>query len=50
MAGVPLRQAAAGAAFTVALAADGRVFQMGETGAAGKAKWEGSLSPALVRP
>jgi len=47
--GLPVRQAAAGAAFTVALTADGRVFQMGSTGASGKAKWEGALSPEWVR-
>lgn len=44
-----MRQVAAGTAFTVAMTADGRVFQMGETGATcGKAAWEGALSPQLV--
>jgi alpha-tubulin suppressor-like RCC1 family protein len=46
---LPVRQVAAGTTFTVALTATGRVFQTGETGAAGgKVPWEGTLSPELV--
>ena len=40
---------AVGLAFTVAVAADGTAWQMGETGVSGKgAPWEGALVPAKV--
>ena len=44
-----VRQVAVGASFTVALTTDGKVYQMGETGASGRAKWEGAKAPELVR-
>lgn len=41
---------AAGGGFTVAVTADGRAWQMGETGAGGKSlSWEGTLAPCQVR-
>ena len=49
LAEAPVVQAAAGAEFTVALTAVGRVFQMGPTGAAGKAAWDGALLPQQAR-
>lgn len=40
---------AAGLGFTVAVTSDGKVWQMGETGATGKSPpWEGSLLPTQV--
>lgn len=42
---------AVGLNFTVVVTSDGRVWQMGETGAPGKgAAWEGALTPTLVPP
>lgn len=52
--GAAVVQAAAGAEFTVALLAGGRVFQMGPTGAAPPPRraqacpWEGPLVPMQV--
>lgn len=44
-----IRQVAAGLNLTVAVTLDGIVFQMGETGANGKANWEGNKSPEQVQ-
>jgi len=49
MATALVRQVAVGASFTVAITVDGKVYQMGATGASGRAKWEGAKSPELVR-
>ena len=49
MATALVRQVAVGASFTVAITVDGKVYQMGTTGATGRAKWEGAKSPELVR-
>lgn len=43
-----MRQVAAGSGFTVAVTTEGKVYQMGETGAAGRYKWEGAKVPELV--
>jgi alpha-tubulin suppressor-like RCC1 family protein len=48
LAATPVRQVAAGASFTVAVTLDGKVYQMGETGASVRAKWEGAKTPELV--
>ena len=39
----------AGLNLTVVLSSEGKVYQMGETGAGGRAKWEGCHYPELVR-
>ena len=49
MATALVRQVAVGASFTVAITVDGKVYQMGATGASGRAKWEGAKAPELVR-
>ena len=49
MATALVRQVAVGASFTVAITVDGKVYQMGATGATGRAKWEGAKAPELVR-
>lgn len=43
-----LRQVECGYNLTVAVGLDGRVWQCGETGAPGRAKWEGADSPEQV--
>ena len=48
MATALVRQVAVGASFTVAVTVSGKVYQMGETGASGRAKWEGAKTPELV--
>lgn len=48
LAGAAVVQVAAGAEFTVALLAGGRVFQMGATGTSARAPWEGALLPQQV--
>ena len=45
-----VRQVAAGSGFTVVVTAEGKVYQMGETGTAGRYKWEGAKLPELVSP
>ena len=48
LAATPVRQVAAGVSFTIAVTLDGKVYQMGETGASVRAKWEGAKTPELV--
>lgn len=43
-----VQQVEAGLNLTVVLTAEGQCFQMGETGASGKVKWEGCKEPELV--
>ncbi|KAK9818108.1 hypothetical protein WJX72_007263 [[Myrmecia] bisecta] len=45
---VKVRQVGAGLNLTVAVTVGGHAYQMGETGASGRAKWEGCKSPELV--
>ena len=45
-----VRQVAAGSCFTLAVTTEGKVYQMGETSAAGRCKWEGAKVPELVPP
>ena len=49
--GKTLRRVAAGAYLTVVSASDGRVYQMGQTGAAASkhCPWEGSTAPEQAR-
>ncbi len=44
-----IQQVKAGLNLTVVLSSEGKVYQMGETGAGGRAKWEGCHYPELVR-
>ena len=44
-----VQQVEAGLNLTVVLTSDGQCFQMGETGASGRVKWEGCKEPELVR-
>ena len=44
-----IQQVKAGLNLTVVLSLEGKVYQMGETGAGGRAKWEGCHYPELVR-
>lgn len=43
-----LQQVEAGLNLTVVLTSDGQCFQMGETGASGRVKWDGCKEPELV--
>ncbi|DBB18715.1 TPA: hypothetical protein ACH3X3_000321 [Trebouxia sp. C0006] len=43
-----IQQVETGLNLTVALTSDGQCFQMGETGASGRVKWEGCKEPELV--
>lgn len=43
-----VQQVETGLNLTVVLTAEGQCFQMGETGASGKVKWEGCKEPELV--
>lgn len=43
-----MQQVEAGLNLTVVLTSDGQCFQMGETGASGRVKWEGCKEPELV--
>lgn len=45
-----VQQVEAGLNLTLVLTAEGQCFQMGETGASGKVKWEGCKEPELVSP
>ena len=44
-----VQQVEAGLNLTVVLTSDGQCFQMGETGASGRVKWDGCKEPELVR-
>lgn len=44
-----IQQVETGLNLTVVLTFDGQCFQMGETGASGRVKWEGCKEPELVR-
>lgn len=44
-----VQQVETGLNLTVVLTSDGQCFQMGETGASGRVKWEGCKEPELVR-
>ena len=44
-----MQQVEAGLNLTVVLTSDGQCYQMGETGASGRVKWEGCKEPELVR-
>ena len=44
-----VQQVEAGLNLTVVLTSDGQCWQMGETGASGRVKWEGCKEPELVR-
>ena len=44
-----IQQVETGLNLTVVLTSDGQCFQMGETGASGRVKWEGCKEPELVR-
>ena len=47
--GLAVVSLAVGLNFTVAVTSDGRVWQMGETGAPGKGTaWEGATTPTVV--
>ncbi len=43
-----IQQVETGLNLTVVLTSDGQCFQMGETGASGRVKWEGCKEPELV--
>ena len=43
-----VQQVEAGLNLTVVLTSDGQCWQMGETGASGRVKWEGCKEPELV--
>lgn len=43
-----MQQVEAGLNLTVVLTSDGQCFQMGETGASGRVKWDGCKEPELV--
>lgn len=43
-----VQQVETGLNLTVVLTSDGQCFQMGETGASGRVKWEGCKEPELV--
>ena len=45
-----VQQVEAGLNLTVVLTSDGQCFQMGETGASGRVKWDGCKEPELVSP
>ena len=45
-----VQQVEAGLNLTVVLTSDGQCFQMGETEASGRVKWDGCKEPELVRP